>query len=392
MEQQPYQFTKGQIAVERAKMPSDNIVLGVTFGVFFLLTCGWIVYLFFTGMSDVPGAAVGILGFLFFVLMVIVFFGILLGIGMLLVRITRHTVLGNSMEVQYSSYAWLRDWANTVAADLQMPEVEIFVTQDPMINAYAIGFARPYIIVLHSGSIRYLTKDELKVVVVHEMAHIKYHHTNALVYLQPFLSIPVISVLGSWIAGFWQRRTEYTADRLALMYLEDADLVKNSLVKVHVGPDTASDMNDVARQWQQYKTSQPMNRFSQTFSTHPFLVRRLEQVDYWDSVLKNPQPQVYQQQVSQPMYAQSVDANAPQQMTQTAQPVAYSSPSSAPTAPEAADNSTKSASASVEKSAQNQTSAANEKSKLKSTTTDASKAKSFTKKPSAKSKKDSSAE
>ena len=119
--------------------------------------------------------------------------------------------------------------------------------------------------VLHSGSIRYLTEDELKVIVVHEMAHIKYKHTDASVYLMPFLITPIINMAGNWIAGFWRRRTEFTADRLALAYIGDAALVKNALIKVHVGPDTAKDMNDVARQWLQYKAERPMNHFAQTF-------------------------------------------------------------------------------------------------------------------------------
>ena len=124
------------------------------------------------------------------VVSVVVFLAVALGIGMLITRVMRQQMLGNSLEVQYSDYAWLRDWSNEVAADLDMPQVEIFITQNPIINAYAFGFARPYTIVLHSGSIRYLTEDELKVVVVHEMAHIKYKHTDASVFLLPFLTAP----------------------------------------------------------------------------------------------------------------------------------------------------------------------------------------------------------
>ena len=296
MQQQPYQYTKGQVAVARARSSSDNVVLGVTFAIFFLLTFGYFMIDYFTsesynyGMSDFERGVVGVLAVIIGATM---FMGLLLGLGMFLVRMMRQTLLGNSMEVQYSAYAWLRDWANEVAADLRMPEVEIFVTQDPKINAFALGFARPYVIVLNSGSIRYLTRDELKVVVVHEMAHIKYYHTHALVYLQPFLSVPIINLVAQWIAGFWQRRTELTADRLALMYLEDADLVKSSLIKVHVGPDTADDMNEIARQWLQYKAERPMNRFAQTFSSHPFLVRRLSHIDRWEAIRQQPAP-VYQ--------------------------------------------------------------------------------------------------
>ena len=349
MEQQPYQFTKGQAAVERARMSSDNVVLAFTFVVFFLITFGYFIFSYFTAPLA-PGETSsdrGILGVLITLAFALIFLGALLGLGMFLVRMMRQTALGNAMEVQYSSYAWLRDWANEVAADLQMPEVEIFVTQNPIINAYALGFARPYIIVLNSGSIRYLTKEELKVVVVHEMAHIKYHHTDAMVYLQPFLSLPIVNIVGNWIAGFWRRRTELTADRMALAYIEDADLVKNSLVKVHVGPDTARDMNDVARQWQQYKAERPMNRFAQTFSSHPFLVRRLSQIDYWNGAMTDPQQyqQTYQmQQEPQPYYPQNQAQVAPAASPmQVPQPTAQSqetqtAASAAPVAEKTVDN------------------------------------------------------
>lgn len=196
-----------------------------------------------------------------------------------MVRMMRQTMLGNSLQVEYSDYAWLRDWVNQVSADLNMPRVEVFVTQDPVMNAYAFGFARPYCIVLHSGSIRYLTKDELKVIAIHEMAHIKYGHTTASVFLQPFVSLPIVNMVTGWIAGFWQRRAELTSDRLALMYMEDADLVKRALIKIHVGPDVADAMNQTARDWLQYNAERPMNRFAQTFSSHPFLVRRISHID-----------------------------------------------------------------------------------------------------------------
>ena len=161
-----------------------------------------------------------------------------------------------------------------------MPRVEIMVTQDPVINAYAFGFASPYTIVLNSGSIRWLTHEQLKAVVVHEMAHVKYGHTQISAYLNLLRMIPVIGTLNGWLLDFWSRRAELTADRLALCYLRDSTLVKESLIGVHVGPDVASSFNEIARQWQVYMTNNYFNRFTQTFSTHPFLVRRLQHLDF----------------------------------------------------------------------------------------------------------------
>lgn len=274
--------TKGRLAVQRAFSSSDLVVLSTTFFVFFVLSGIYFLVGYFTGEEFTSGpqtAGSVIVGLAAaFAGSAAVFAAILL-LGMFLVRMQRQVMLGNSLQVEYSDYAWLREWANHVSRDLEMPRVEIFITQDPVINAYAFGFVRPYAIVLNSGSIRYMTRDELKVIVVHEMGHIKFGHTQAIVYLSPFLTIPVINIVGTWIAGFWQRRTELTCDRLALMYMADSELVKQALIKVHVGPDVARAMNETARQWMQYVAERPMNHFAQTFSTHPFLVRRLSHID-----------------------------------------------------------------------------------------------------------------
>lgn len=284
-------LTKGQRAVKRAFSSSDLVVLMMTFLTFFLATTGYFLVGFFLDeTNNVTSSLVSLVfGLIGLAIVAVMFFGTALIIGMIIIKMQRQMMLGNALQIEYSAYAWLRDWANDVSHDLEMPRVEIFVTQDPVINAYAFGFIRPYTIVLHSGSIRYLTHDELKAVVVHEMGHIKFGHTQASLYLLPFINLPVLGAIFTWIAGFWQRRTELTCDRLALMYMENSELVKEALIKVHVGPDVASSMNDVARQWLQYNAERPMNRFTQTFSTHPFLVRRLSHLDAWKSVVE-PQP------------------------------------------------------------------------------------------------------
>ena len=285
--------TKGAVAVACAKNSTDNLILAATFVGFFFLTSG---YFIVTALMAEEMRSASILEGMFGVLSALVgggfVFVMILLFGMFQVRMQRQMVLGNSLQVEYSDYAWLRDWANHVAADLAMPRVEMFVTQDPVMNAYAFGFARPYCIVLNSGSIRYLTQDELKAIVVHEMAHIKYGHTTASAYLQPFLSMPFVSIFTGWIAGFWNRRTELTSDRLALMYLEDGELVKNALVKIHVGPDVAQAMNQTARDWLRHNAERPINRFAQTFSSHPFLVRRLAHIDRYAAQLTPPTPPV----------------------------------------------------------------------------------------------------
>ncbi len=320
MNQQPYtnspqpaaapQYSKGQLAVARAAMSSDNTVLAVTFIGFFFMTSAYFIFTALAEHFSVEGTGVEAEQVPLWLRLIIalfsgaILFGIILLVGMFFIRMERQKMLGNAMQVEYSDYAWLRDWANVTAADLGLPRVEIFVTQNPVINAYAFGFMNPYCIVLHSGSIRYLTPDELKAVVIHEMGHIKYKHTIAMLYLQPFLALPFVSSVSGWLAGFWQRRTEYTADRLALTYTEDPELVKNALVKVHIGPDVAEGMNETARQWQRYTANRPMNRFAQTLSDHPYLVRRLDHIDEMTTKLLAPQAPAAPAQPTTPVQPQ----------------------------------------------------------------------------------------
>ncbi len=263
-------------AVIRARRVSDTIVLIVTFVVLLLLSSMYFLVGAVSGAQTAGALALAVFGAFIGGIAVA---GVVLLVGMFLLRMQRQMVLGNCLQIEYSSYAWLRDWANEVAADLKLPRVEIMITQDPYINAYAFGFARPYTIVLHSGSVRYLTQEELKVVVVHEMGHIKYWHTNIMLYLMPFSAVPIVGQIVRWICGFWYRRAEWACDRLALAYMRDLELVKNALIKVHVGPDAAQYMNQTAREWLQYTAERPMNRLAQTFSSHPFLVRRLSHLD-----------------------------------------------------------------------------------------------------------------
>lgn len=320
MNQQPYtnspqpaaapQYSKGQLAVARANMSSDNTVLAVTFIGFFFMTSAYFIFTalaehFHAEETSVMTEQVPLwLRLIIALFSGAILFGVILLVGMFFIRMERQKMLGNAMQVEYSDYAWLRDWANVTAADLGLPRVEIFVTQNPVINAYAFGFMNPYCIVLHSGSIRYLTPDELKAIVIHEMGHIKYKHTIAMLYLQPFLALPFVSSVSGWLAGFWQRRTEYTADRLALTYTEDPELVKNALVKVHVGPDVAEGMNETARQWQRYTANRPMNRFAQTLSDHPYLVRRLDHIDEMTAKLLTPQAPAAPTQPTTPVQPQ----------------------------------------------------------------------------------------
>lgn len=198
----------------------------------------------------------------------------LLGVVMFIIRLNRQQFLASSLNVRYSDIAWLKDWSDKVAADINMPQLELFIVQEPYLNAFAFGFMKPYCIVLHSATIERLTNDELKAVVCHEMAHIKYKHTNISVYLAPLSAIPFFGVVVGWLFGFWSRRAELTADRLAVAYLRRPELMFQALLKIHMGPDVAKRAS-VEGVWAQLsESSNNLNKISESLGSHPFLVRR----------------------------------------------------------------------------------------------------------------------
>lgn len=128
-------LTKGQRAVKRAFSSSDLVVLTMTFLTFFLATTGYFLVGFFLDeTNNVTSSLVSLVfGLIGLAIVAVMFFGTALIIGMIIIKMQRQMMLGNALQIEYSAYAWLRDWANDVSHDLEMPRVEIFVTQDPVL-------------------------------------------------------------------------------------------------------------------------------------------------------------------------------------------------------------------------------------------------------------------
>lgn len=279
---QNQQEPRGRWAYRMAKRDSDTgMIAGIAAFLVISLILFFIVILIigaFAGGDIFVGEAIRII--IYIVIMLVIF-----GLGILMTRLQRQMNLANTLNLKYSQYAHLKDWINETALSLGLPHIEIFITQDPYINAYAFGFYSPFNIVLNSGTIRYLNEEQLKTVIVHEMGHIKFKHTIIGIFLMPLVSITsIIPFLGSfvqWITNFYWRRAELACDRLALFYTGDKKLVQQALSVVHVGPDGAKYINDYTAAWQNYESNGFMNLITESLVTHPFWVHRLKHLDEW---------------------------------------------------------------------------------------------------------------
>lgn len=248
-------------AVKKANRRSDYVIYAVVILVLFIP--GVLAAVFIQNLpliSVIVGALVTILA------------------GFIVVRLQQNILLANTLRVQSGSLETLREDVITLAKALNMQPVDVLITQDPYLNAYAFGFARPYTIVLHSATVENLTYNEMLAILVHEMGHVKYLHTFLQQFLQPIQALPLIGTASDWVINFWSRRNEYTADRLAVAFTGDPDLVIRALIKVHVGSFVGEYLTKEQVLYQESISRGGMRRVAQTLSTHPFLVNRIKAI------------------------------------------------------------------------------------------------------------------
>ncbi len=267
-----------------ARKSSDLTVLIITIIIallFFVFLADQRIQLFYIGM----------------VLMLVILFYI---------RLYQISFLAGALRVQNSRHAYMAKMVAEISVNLKMPYVDVFITQDPYLNAFALGYTHPFTIVLHSATVDGLTEAEVRAVLVHEMGHIKYKHTMISAYLTPFTQlIPFIGPFSSWLFGFWSRRSELTADRLALAYTRDPHTVAMALIKVHVGANYAQYMEEQGVLYQEHISHGTMRKLAQSLQGHPFLVTRIQEILKYSQIfgINNPQlppqhPQTTQQQVN----------------------------------------------------------------------------------------------
>jgi Zn-dependent protease with chaperone function len=211
-------------------------------------------------------------------------------------------------------HAKLQVACTTLGVD--MPE--LFVQQNPIVNAFTGGVERP-VIVLHSALLERLSDEEVLAVVAHEVGHIHAEHVlfitaaRLLEFLanSALLATPLTSIVKTLISGTmrtallaWARRAELSCDRAALLVTQDADVIGRTMMKLCGGTFASKVDYDQflaqARDFQKNYDAKALDRFwadvISSGMTHPFPVWRVSEILQWvDSgeykQLMNEQPQ-----------------------------------------------------------------------------------------------------
>jgi hypothetical protein len=190
-------------------------------------------------------------------------------------------------------YAMLREACSV----LDVAEPEMYV-MDGDVNAYTSGHNHPFII-LNTSLLELLDDDEVMAVIAHEVGHIKCGHV--LYKMMARVIQPLIEMAGAVgkVAGVgieaglsaWDRRSELSADRAALLVTQNSQTCITMLMKIAGGTTrhvTSLDPEQFLNQARAYKegldqkTSDRFYRFLATMgATHPFPVERARALDEW---------------------------------------------------------------------------------------------------------------
>jgi Zn-dependent protease with chaperone function len=218
--------------------------------------------------------------------------------GFVTERGVRQLFLANAVKVGPNQRPRLDALLADVCATLDWPDrPDLYVTQSPTVNAYAIGFERPFI-VMSSEALGLLDDDEeRRFLLAHELGHIMSEHmtyrTVALILLAlgtGTLPFPLgVALLPFQLALLeWHRKSELSTDRAGLLAVQDAVVAQRTFMKLAGGPayGDATSVEEFMRQAQTYETGgdtwdKVFKLLNTAFREHPFNTVRAAELERW---------------------------------------------------------------------------------------------------------------
>ncbi|MGA3149803.1 MAG: M48 family metallopeptidase [Acidimicrobiales bacterium] len=212
-------------------------------------------------------------------------------------RRLRQIVMGNSVRIGNEQMPDL--WADYVRCGtiLDLPAVpELYVTNDPVVNAMTIGAKTP-IVIVKSSLVGSYEANETQTVLGHELGHVlseHYYYTTALILMRQFIegALPRSLLLGLPVRGMylalleWARAAELSADRAAALVMADPLEPCRVLMRIAGGALPGMSFDAFLKQAADYGGEDDLfsrhSRFWVEMSlTHPIAVRRVREMIEW---------------------------------------------------------------------------------------------------------------
>lgn len=205
---------------------------------------------------------------------------------------------GSDFHVTRESCPELYKMAVDVAKTLDIEEMPEFYTEwGYAINGYTTGFKNNTLVVLNSGAIDLLSEKQLRFVIGHEAGHIKsghiLYHMMAQLFSLMIASIPLADTILAPIQlalMYWNRMSEFTADRAGLLACQDKDEAVKAIIKMAGIPiKYYGEINEDAfiKQAEEFEkkfsgiAEEAIKALSIMTSTHPWTVYRAGELLKW---------------------------------------------------------------------------------------------------------------
>ncbi len=145
---------------------------------------------------------------------------------MVFITFARGRLIGSSVLIHEAQNPEIFAIVKRQCAALGLPLPLVFVRQDPLVPAAAIGFGEPYSLVLSSDYLEEFREDELAFVIGRQLGHIAAGHVR----YQSLLSVNGNeNALVSLIFGPWLRRCELTCDKVGLICCGSLDAASRAI-------------------------------------------------------------------------------------------------------------------------------------------------------------------
>jgi Zn-dependent protease with chaperone function len=180
-------------------------------------------------------------------------------------RGVRQLFLGDAVRVTAGQRPKMNAMWTEVLETLDWQErPELYITQTPIVNAMAVGFEHPFVVV-NSGMLETLSEEEVRSVLGHELGHIMSGHptytTIAIIIMYfgvsnlPFLAAAAILPFQLALLE-WYRKSEFSADRAGLLSVQDLNTVMSTEMKLAGGKEYGDTLRveEFVRQAEQYET------------------------------------------------------------------------------------------------------------------------------------------
>jgi Zn-dependent protease with chaperone function len=213
--------------------------------------------------------------------------------------------MGMSVRCGPKQYSKLYSILQESCRVLDMPEPELYLSCNPMPNAFTGGVERPFITV-YSSMINTLNDEQLYFLMGHELGHIKaehvlYFNVGAVLFVLLFslgqmtIGVSDLAAKALLIAYYeWVRQAEFSADRCGLLVSQSITDSVDSLISFTAGPNRMSDdLNRDAfmEQARAYQNADPLDHLGKVLLfymnnwklTHPFPVSRVQELDKWNA-------------------------------------------------------------------------------------------------------------